>query len=70
MSVWPWQRISLRLPYSCLRQYRYQPASTSRFKHIPEVCVSAGGIRPLARVAVGPGFPVPFAEAVKQANRA
>lgn len=30
------------------------------------VCVSSGGISPKARVVVGPGYQVPFAEAVKQ----
>jgi 2,4-dienoyl-CoA reductase-like NADH-dependent reductase (Old Yellow Enzyme family) len=30
------------------------------------VCVSSGGISPAARVVVGPGYQVPFAEAVKQ----
>jgi NADPH2 dehydrogenase len=30
------------------------------------VCVSSGGISPQARVAIGPGYQVPFAEAVKR----
>jgi NADPH2 dehydrogenase len=30
------------------------------------VCVSSGGISPAARVVVGPGYQVPFAEAVKR----
>ena len=33
------------------------------------VCVSSGGISPQARVAVAPGYQVPFAAAVKRANR-
>ncbi|MGH7092524.1 MAG: NADH:flavin oxidoreductase/NADH oxidase [Stellaceae bacterium] len=32
------------------------------------VCVSSGGISPQARVAVAPGYQVPFAAAVKQAS--
>jgi len=32
------------------------------------VCVSSGGISPQARVAVAPGYQVPFAEAVKKAG--
>jgi 2,4-dienoyl-CoA reductase-like NADH-dependent reductase (Old Yellow Enzyme family) len=33
------------------------------------VCVSSGGISPQARVVVGPGYQVPFAEAVKRDGR-
>ena len=32
------------------------------------VCVSSGGISPQARVAVGPGYQVPFAETVKRSG--
>jgi 2,4-dienoyl-CoA reductase-like NADH-dependent reductase (Old Yellow Enzyme family) len=32
------------------------------------VCVSSGGINPQARIAVAPGYQVPFAEAVKKAS--
>jgi NADPH2 dehydrogenase len=32
------------------------------------VCVSSGGISPQARIAVAPGYQVPFAEAVKKAS--
>jgi 2,4-dienoyl-CoA reductase-like NADH-dependent reductase (Old Yellow Enzyme family) len=33
------------------------------------VCVSSGGISPQARVAVAPGYQVPFAKAVKKAGK-
>jgi NADPH2 dehydrogenase len=33
------------------------------------VCVSSGGVSPQARVVLGPGYQVPFAEAVKKASR-
>jgi 2,4-dienoyl-CoA reductase-like NADH-dependent reductase (Old Yellow Enzyme family) len=33
------------------------------------VCVSSGGISAHARVAVGPGYQLPFAEVLKHVNR-
>jgi 2,4-dienoyl-CoA reductase-like NADH-dependent reductase (Old Yellow Enzyme family) len=41
-------------------------ASALKDAGVDYVCVSSGGISPAARVVVGPGYQVPFAEAVKR----
>ena len=41
-------------------------AAALREAGLDYVCVSSGGVSPAARVAVGPGYQVPFAEAVKR----
>ena len=73
-AVWPRDKaLGMRITGSDWLAGGLTPADAGAFANelrqigFDYVCVSSGGISPQARVAVGPGYQVPFAEAVKQA---
>jgi len=74
-AVWPREKaLGMRITGSDWIQEAVTPedaaifAAELRETGFDYVCVSSGGISPRARIAVAPGYQVPFAEVVKKAS--